>query len=155
MSEYRYIAQGTMPSPTVTSYELLTTSNYWEYGDAMRMDLEAVMNWVVRRLDEDGRFADVRGELTGERQAGRAQIRVTFGADGVGRTFLYHVQREDPVHTVARSMVEDTIRTVPQRIYEGIGGRLQPNDVYYPSALGNTPTRTPGEPSGPAYVSSQ
>ena len=119
----------------------------------MKMDLEAVMSGVVRRLKEDGRCANVRGELTGERQAGRAQIRVTFDADGVGRTFLYHVQREDPAHTIARSMVEDTVRTVPQRIYEGIGGRLQPNDVYYPSALGNTPTRTPGEPSGSAYAS--
>ncbi len=110
------------------------------------------MNGVVRRLSEDSRFANVRGELTGERQAGRAQIRVRFEADGVERTFLYHVQREDPVHTIARSMVEDTIRTVPQRIYEGIGGRLEPNDVYYPSALGNTPTRTPGQPSSPAYA---
>lgn len=117
----------------------------------MRMDLEAVLAGVAERLAADGRFSDVRGELTGERRAGRAQIRVFFTFNGEERSFLYHVQREAPVHTIVRSMVADTIRSAPQRIFEGIGGRLQPNDVYYPSALGNTPTNIPGQPSSPAY----
>lgn len=114
----------------------------------MRMNLEAVTAQLVERLRADGRFAGVRGELTGERSAAHAQLRVEFTYNGEERCFRYHVQREAPVHTVTRSMVEDTIRTAPQRVFEGIGGRLQPNDVYYPSALGNTPTRIPGQPSG-------
>lgn len=113
------------------------------------MDLEAVLAGLLERLSADERLAAVRGDLTGERQAGRAQARVTFTLDGEERQFLYHVRREAPVHTIVRSMVEDTLRTLPQRIYEGIGGHLQPNDVYYPSALGNTPTTIPGQPSGP------
>ena len=116
----------------------------------MRMDLEAVLARLVERLQADGRVTDVRGELTGERRADRAQLRVFFAANGEERCFQYHVQREAPAHTVARSMAEDTIRTVPQRIYEGVRNRLQPNDVYYPSALGNIPTNIPGQPSGPA-----
>lgn len=116
----------------------------------MRMDLEAIVAGIVARLQDDERFTNVQGELTGERRAGRAQIRVTFNIGDEQRVFLYHIQREDPVHTIARSMVLDTLRTVPQRIYEGIGKRLQPNDVYYPSALGNTPTNIPGQPSGPS-----
>lgn len=115
------------------------------------MDLEAVSRGVAERLRGDGRFIEVRGELTGERRAGRAQIRVSFTYNGEQRSVLYHVQREAPVHTVVRSLVEDTIRSAPQRILEGIGGRLQPNDVYYPSALGNTPTTIPGQPSAPAF----
>ena len=117
----------------------------------MRMDLEAVLAGLVERLRADERLGDVRGELTGERQAGRAQVRIFFMANGEERCFLYHVQREAPVHTIARSMAEDTIHTIPQRVLEGIGGRLQPNDVYYPSALGITPTRIPGQPSGVAF----
>ena len=117
----------------------------------MRMDLEAVMAGVAERLRADGRFTEVRSELTGERRAGRAQIRLFFTYNGEERSFLYHVQREAPVHTIVRSMVEDTVRSAPQRILEGIGGRLQPNDVYYPSALGIVPTRIPGQPSGVAF----
>jgi hypothetical protein len=71
---------------------------------------------------------------------------------GEERSFLYHVQREAPVHTVVRSMLDDTLRTLPQRIGEGISGEPQPNDVYYPSALGNTPTIIPGQPSGPSVL---
>lgn len=119
----------------------------------MRVDLEAVLAGLLERLRLDERLADVRGELTGERQAGRAQARASFTVGGEARQFLYHVRREAPVHTIVRSMIEDTMRTLPQRIYEGIGGRLQPNDVYYPSALGNTPTTIPGQPSGPVASS--
>ena len=94
----------------------------------------------------------MRGELTGERRAGRAQIRVSFTANGEERCFEYHVQREAPVHTIVRSLVDDTLRTLPQRIVDGIRGQPQPNDVYYPSALGHTPTIIPGQPSGPAVL---
>ena len=113
----------------------------------MKMDLAAVARALLERLQADPHFADARVELTGERRAGRAQIRVYFVDDGAERCFQYHIQREGPVHAVVRSMADDTLRTVSQRIYEGIGGRLQPNDVYYPSALGFTPTRIPGQPS--------
>ncbi len=116
----------------------------------MRMDLAALTERVAEDVRAAGDLGDVRGELTGERRANRPQIRITLVAHGEERVFLYHVQREGPVHTVARSLVEDTLRTVPQRILEGIGGRLQPNDVYYPSALGFTPTTIPGQPSGSA-----
>ena len=116
----------------------------------MRIDLQAVLARVVEGLRADERLSDVEGELTGATRANRPQLRVHFTIGGDRREFLYHVQREGPIHTVARSRVEDTIRTIPQRIREGIGGRWQPNDVYYPSALGNTPTLIPGQASGPA-----
>ena len=116
------------------------------------MDLEAVLTGLVERLRAQERLDNVRGELTGERRAGRPQIRVSLTVNGEERVFLYHVQREAPVHTIVRSIVDDTLRTLPQRIFEGIGSRLQPNDVYYPSALGNTPTPIPGQPSGPAVL---
>jgi hypothetical protein len=118
----------------------------------MRLDLEAVLAGIVERLRADARFGNVRGELTGERRAGHAQIRVYFTANGEERCFEYHVQREAPVHTIVRSMVDDTIRTLPQRIFDGIRGQPQPNDVYYPSALGHTPTIIPGQPSGPSVL---
>lgn len=121
----------------------------------MRMDLEAVRNGIVERLRADERLAEVRGELTDEKRAGRAQVRVFFTMNGDERCFQYHIQREAPAHTVVRSMVDDTLRTLPQRVREGIGGRLQPNDVYYPSALGNTPTTIPGQPSGPVVSGEQ
>ncbi len=111
------------------------------------MDLEAVLTGLVDGLRAVGTLSEVRGALTGERRSTRPQIRLTFGANGEERTFLYHLQREAPVHAVVRSMVDDTVRTVPQRILEPMGGRLQPNDVYYPSALGFTPTRIPGQAS--------
>jgi len=113
----------------------------------MRMDLEAVMAGLVDQLRVKETISEVRGVLTGERLSTRPQIRLTFTTNGEERVFLYHVQQEAPVHTVVRSMVDDTVRTVPQRILEPMGGRLQPNDVYYPSALGFTPTRIPGQPS--------
>lgn len=116
----------------------------------MRMDLEALAARIVDGLKADGQLSDVQGELTGERRADRAQIRARFTYKDEQRTFLYHVQREAPIHTVARSMIEDTRRTIPQRIFEPLGARLQPNDVYYPSALGLTPTLIPGQASGPS-----
>src|SRR5437763_8961090 len=121
-------------------------------AESMRLDLEAVLAGIVERLRVEGRFGDVRGELTGERRAGRAQIRVFFTANGEERCFEYHVQREAPVHTIVRSMVDDTVRTLPQRIFDGVRGQLQPNDIYYPSALGHTPTSIPGQPSGPSVL---
>lgn len=116
----------------------------------MRMDLEALTARIVDGLKADDQLSDVQGELTGERRADRAQIYARFTYKDEQRTFLYHVQREAPVHTVARSMIEDTLHTIPQRIFEPLGARLQPNDVYYPSALGLTPTRIPGQASGPS-----
>src|SRR6266550_1599421 len=77
-----------------------------EGGDSMRMDLEAVLAGIVERLRTEERFGNVRGELTGERRAGRAQIRVYFTVNGEERCFEYHVQREAPVHTIVRSMVD-------------------------------------------------
>ena len=113
----------------------------------MRVDLDAVMAGVVTALQQNADFGEVQGELTGERQATRPQISVRFTVAGEARTFLYHVRTEGPIHTMVRLLVEDTIRTVPQRIFEPNSGRLQPNDVYYPTALGFTPTTTPGQAS--------
>ena len=118
----------------------------------MRMDVQAVLARLVQDLRNDERLTGIEGELTGETRANRPQLRVYFTIGGDKRVFLYHIQREDPVHTVARSLVDDTIRTIPQRIHEGITGRWQPNDVYYPSALGNTPTVIPGQASGPSFT---
>src|SRR2546429_7111942 len=103
-----------------------------EGRDSMRMDLEAVLAGIVERVRADERFANVRGELTGERRAGRAQIRVYLTANGEERCFEYYVQREAPVHAIVRSMVDDTMRTLPQRIFDVIRGQPQPNDVFYP-----------------------
>ncbi len=119
----------------------------------MRIDLQAVLARVVDDLRRDERLTDLEGELTGETRANRPQLRVMFTIGGDQRVFLYHIQREGPAHTVARSLADDTIRTIPQRIREGITGRWQPNDVYYPSALGNTPTTIPGVASGPSSTS--
>ncbi len=113
----------------------------------MHIDLEAVMAKVADALRANGSFSDVQGELTGDRRSTRPQFRLRFTVVNEEHTFLYHVQQEAPVHTTARSLAEDTIRTVPQRIFEPVGGRLQPNDVYYPTALGFVPTTTPGETS--------
>ncbi|HZS87477.1 MAG TPA: hypothetical protein VFE42_08315 [Chloroflexota bacterium] len=113
----------------------------------MRMDFEAVMAGLIERLAAEGGMSGIRGELTGDRQAGRAQIQVHVTANGEERCFRYHIRREAPVHTIVRSMAEDTIYTLPQRVFEGVTGRLQPNDVYYPTALGNAPTHIPGQPS--------
>lgn len=113
----------------------------------MRIDLEAVMARVIDALRANSSFSDVQGELTGDKRSTRPQFRLRFTVANEERTFLYHVQQEAPVHTVARSLAEDTVRTVPQRIFEPMGGRLQPNDVYYPTALGFVPTTTPGETS--------
>ena len=113
----------------------------------MRSDTEGLLARIVEALTADGRLADVEGALTGDQRAGRARLRVTFTLDGEQRTFLYHVRREAPVHTMARSLVDDTLYTLQQRVREGIRGQLQPNDVYYPSALGIVPTRIPGQPS--------
>ncbi|MDQ2828256.1 MAG: hypothetical protein M3Y74_04295 [Chloroflexota bacterium] len=118
----------------------------------MRIDVQAVLARLVQDLRNDERLTDIEGELTGETRANRPQLRVYFTIGGDKRVFLYHIQREGPVHTVARSLVDDTIRTIPQRIREGITGRWQPNDVYYPSALGNTPTVIPGQASGPSFT---
>ncbi len=118
----------------------------------MRIDVQAVLARLVQDLRNDERLIDIEGELTGETRANRPQLRVYFTIGGDKRVFLYHIQREGPVHTVARSLVDDTIRTIPQRIREGITGRWQPNDVYYPSALGNTPTVIPGQASRPSFT---
>lgn len=123
-----------------------------EGNGGMRMDVQAVLARLVQDLRNDERLTDIEGELTGETRANRPQLRVYFTIGGDKRVFLYHIQREGPVHTVARSLVDDTIRTIPQRIREGITGRWQPNDVYYPSALGNTPTVIPGQASGPSFT---
>ncbi len=119
----------------------------------MKMDSQAVLARLVDELRKDARLSEVEGEPTGETRANRPQLRVLFTIGGDKRVFLYHMQREGPIHTVARSLADDTIRTIPQRIREGITGRWQPNDVYYPSALGNTPTTIPGMASGPSSTS--
>jgi hypothetical protein len=111
------------------------------------MDFQAVMAGLVERLSAGDGISGIRGELTGSQQAGQAQVRVLFTANGEERCFRYHIRREAPVHTITRSMAEDTVYTLPQRVREGVTGRLQPNDVYYPSALGNAPTQIPGQPS--------
>ena len=118
----------------------------------MSIDLEALLAQLVAQLQRVDRFADVHGELTREHRAGRGQLLVTFIWSGEQRVFMCHVQREAPIHTMARSLAADIVRSVSQRVYEGIGDGLQPNDVYYPSALGNTPTEIPGQPSGSAAI---
>jgi hypothetical protein len=118
----------------------------------MRMNYEAVMAGLIERLALEGEISEIKGELTGEKQAGQAQVQLLFTVNGEERCFRYHVRREAPVHTIARSMAEDTLYTLPQRVIEGVTGRLQPNDVYYPSALGNTPTNIPGQPSGVVWA---
>jgi hypothetical protein len=116
------------------------------------MDFQAVLAGIIERLSAEARISEIGGELTGDQQADRAQVQVRFRANGEERYFRYHIQREAPVHTIVRSMVEDTLYTLPQRVLEGVTGRLQPNDVYYPSALGNVPTRIPGQPSAMVWA---
>src|SRR5262249_23558575 len=110
-------------------------------------DFQAVMAGLIERLAVEGGISGIRGELTGDQRADQAQIQVLITVNGEERCFRYHIRREAPAHTIARSMAEDTIYTLPERLFEGVTGRLQPNDVYYPTVLGNVPTRIPGQPS--------
>lgn len=113
----------------------------------MTIDLERVLRGIIEALESDEQCSHVEGTLTGARRADRPQLRVSFVFHGEERAFLCHIQREGPAHTIVRQLVQDTIRSLPRRVIAPIDGLVQPNTVYYPSALGHTPTRIPGQPS--------
>ena len=121
----------------------------------MKLAFEDILDRIVRGLQQNPEFASVVGSVTGARGAGRAQLYIDALIAGESRRFLFHIQREAPGHTIAASVIDDTIRTVGQKIVHPATGDIQPNDIYFPSALGLVPTRIPGQPTSVTSAVSQ